>query len=199
MSGYHSFELCYLAATYTNLLITKQPLDLHFKPKPGGFKDDILRVAPDLLPQGSIRIESVTVDGKEYADFDADALTVKIPHSDEPVKIVVRVVPTEGLQHFTANATTSKGTATLVLTGDADHVSLPFLRAKLQEVIDAQPDTVVIRVKDLQRLTPAAIRALIFAKQKLRTEAEVQIAGASQAVKDALNATEFGETVKFVG
>jgi len=25
MSGYHSFELCYLAATYTNLLITKQP------------------------------------------------------------------------------------------------------------------------------------------------------------------------------
>ena len=79
MSGYHSFELCYLAAVYTNLLITKQPLDLHFKPKPGAFKDNILRVSPDMLPKGSIKIESVTVDGKDYADFDADALTVKIP------------------------------------------------------------------------------------------------------------------------
>ena len=28
MSGYHSTELCYLAAVYTNLLITKQPIDL---------------------------------------------------------------------------------------------------------------------------------------------------------------------------
>ena len=35
MAGYHSFELCYLAAVYTNLLITKQPLDLRFKPDPG--------------------------------------------------------------------------------------------------------------------------------------------------------------------
>ena len=57
MSGYHSFELCYLAAVYTNLLITKQPLDLYFKPQPGGFKDNILRVAPDILPPGSIKIE----------------------------------------------------------------------------------------------------------------------------------------------
>ena len=97
MSGYHSFELCYLAATYTNLLITKQPLDMHFKPKPGAFKDNILRVAPDILPKGSIKIESVTVDGKDYTDFDADELTVKIPQADEPVKIVVRIVPTEGL------------------------------------------------------------------------------------------------------
>ena len=38
MSGYHSFELCYLAAVYTNLLVTKQPMDLHFKPKPGAFE-----------------------------------------------------------------------------------------------------------------------------------------------------------------
>ena len=33
MSAYHNTELCYLAAVYTNLLITKQPLDLHFKPR----------------------------------------------------------------------------------------------------------------------------------------------------------------------
>jgi hypothetical protein len=96
MSGYHSFELCYLAQIYTNLLITKQPLDLHFKPLPGGFKDNILRVSPDILPKGSISIGQVWVDGKEYADFDAKGLTVKLPDTDKQVQVKVRVVPTGG-------------------------------------------------------------------------------------------------------
>ena len=38
MSGYHSTELCYLAQVYTNLLITRQPLDLYFNPMPDGFQ-----------------------------------------------------------------------------------------------------------------------------------------------------------------
>jgi len=37
-------------------MITKQPLDLYFKPQPGGFKDNILRVGPDILPPGSVRL-----------------------------------------------------------------------------------------------------------------------------------------------
>ena len=115
MSGYHSFELCYLAATYTNLLITKQPLDMHFKPKPGAFKDNILRVAPDLLPKGSIRIESVTVDGVDYTDFDADGADGEDPAGRRAVKIVVRIVPTEGLQHFSRSRPVDKGVATLTL------------------------------------------------------------------------------------
>ncbi len=72
MSGYHSFELAYLAAIYTNLLITKQPMDFYFKPYPNGFKDNVLRVAPDMLPEGSIKIDSVTINGEQYTDFDAE-------------------------------------------------------------------------------------------------------------------------------
>ena len=67
MSGYHSFELCYLAQVYTNLLITKQPLELYFKPFPEGFKDNLLRVAPDLLPPGRARLEKVWIDGEPYS------------------------------------------------------------------------------------------------------------------------------------
>ena len=93
MSGYHSFELCYLAQTYTNLLITKEPLDLYFKPYPGGFKDNILYVSPDILPAGSVRISEVTVDDQPYDDFDADGLTVKLPQTDEQVRVRVRVEP----------------------------------------------------------------------------------------------------------
>jgi mannose/cellobiose epimerase-like protein (N-acyl-D-glucosamine 2-epimerase family) len=93
MSNYHSSELCYLAAVYTNLLIAKQPLDLYFKPQPGAWKNRTLRVSPDFLPPGSIHIESVTADGQKYTDFAADRLTVKVPDTKEHVKLKVRLVP----------------------------------------------------------------------------------------------------------
>jgi mannose/cellobiose epimerase-like protein (N-acyl-D-glucosamine 2-epimerase family) len=91
MSGYHSMELCYLGAVYTNLMITGQSMDFYFKPYPQSFRDGILRVAPDLLPVGSIRIESVTIDGKPYANFDADKLTVRLPDTKERVKVKVTI------------------------------------------------------------------------------------------------------------
>lgn len=93
MSGYHSTELCYLAATYTNLLITKQPLELYFKPYPNGFRRNLLRVSPDILPQGSIRLSDVWVNEEKYAQFDAEGLTVRVPESKDPVKIKVRIEP----------------------------------------------------------------------------------------------------------
>jgi hypothetical protein len=94
MSGYHSFELAYLAQVYTNLLITKRPLELYFKPLPGGFKDNILRVSPDILPQGSIFIERVWLNDDDYFDFDADGLTVRLPDAKERVRVKVRIMPT---------------------------------------------------------------------------------------------------------
>jgi mannose/cellobiose epimerase-like protein (N-acyl-D-glucosamine 2-epimerase family) len=93
MSGYHSFELCYLAAVYTNLLITKQPMDFYFKPIPGGFPDNILRVSPDILPPGSIKITRVEIDGEPYSNFDADALIVTLPKTEERVKVKVTITP----------------------------------------------------------------------------------------------------------
>jgi mannose/cellobiose epimerase-like protein (N-acyl-D-glucosamine 2-epimerase family) len=93
MSGYHSTELCYLAAVYTNLLITKQPMDFYFKPMPNSFKDNILRVSPDILPEGSIRIGACWINGTPYTNFDAQALTVTLPQTSERVKVKVQIVP----------------------------------------------------------------------------------------------------------
>jgi mannose/cellobiose epimerase-like protein (N-acyl-D-glucosamine 2-epimerase family) len=93
MSGYHSFELCYLAAVYTNLLVTKQPMDFYFKPMPGGFPDNILRVSPDILPPGSVKIDRVEIDGEPYSNFDAQGLTVNLPKTNERVKVKVTIVP----------------------------------------------------------------------------------------------------------
>jgi hypothetical protein len=93
MSGYHSFELCYLAQVYTNLLITRQPLELYFKPMPEGFRDNVLRVAPDILPPGRVRLEKVWVDGEPYSDFDGERMTVNLPRTDRRVQVKVLLQP----------------------------------------------------------------------------------------------------------
>jgi hypothetical protein len=93
MSAYHSTELCFLSTVYIDLMIKKRPLDLFFKPMPGGFKDGILRVEPDILPKGSLKITNCEIDGKPYTDFDAEALTVKLPHSENRLQVKVTVTP----------------------------------------------------------------------------------------------------------
>ncbi|MDX1976786.1 MAG: AGE family epimerase/isomerase [Pseudanabaenaceae cyanobacterium bins.68] len=93
MSGYHSFELCYLASVYSNLLVTKHPMDFYFMPIPGGFKDNLLHVSPDILPAGSVKIGSVEIAGEPYHHFDAEALTVTLPELKERVKVKVQLVP----------------------------------------------------------------------------------------------------------
>jgi hypothetical protein len=74
-------------------MIKKRPLELFFKPMPGGFKDDILRVEPDILPRGSLMITHCEIDGKAYTDFNSDDLTVKLPKSEHRLTVKVTVAP----------------------------------------------------------------------------------------------------------
>lgn len=93
MSGYHSMELCYLAAVYTNLLIIKQPMYFYFKPYPHSFKDNRLRVSPDILPPGSVYISECYVDGELYDNYDREGLTVELPNVQQPVRVKVKLAP----------------------------------------------------------------------------------------------------------
>jgi mannose/cellobiose epimerase-like protein (N-acyl-D-glucosamine 2-epimerase family) len=93
MSGYHSLELCFLAATYTNLLVRKQPLTLYFAPVPNNLPGGLLRVSPDILPPGSVSIESCTIDGKAHTDFDQALLAVKMPAGAHRMKVKVTLKP----------------------------------------------------------------------------------------------------------
>jgi mannose/cellobiose epimerase-like protein (N-acyl-D-glucosamine 2-epimerase family) len=94
MSAYHSTELCYLSAVYINLLITKQPTYFYFKPYAHGWADNILRVSPDILPPGSIYISEVFINDQPYTDFDAQGLTVKLPETEERLRVKVQISPT---------------------------------------------------------------------------------------------------------
>jgi len=94
MSGYHSMELCYLSAVYVNLLIKKEPLFMYFKPYPNAFKDNILRVSPDILPPNSIFIEECFINDEPYTNFDANGLFVNLPaDAKEQFRVKVKIAP----------------------------------------------------------------------------------------------------------
>ncbi|MBF0410244.1 MAG: AGE family epimerase/isomerase [Candidatus Riflebacteria bacterium] len=91
MSGYHSMELCFLAASYLELLINKEYLDLYFCPRPDAFGNKVLHVSPDILPKGTIKIDSVLIEGKPWTNFDSENLNVFLPDSDKSMKVKVRI------------------------------------------------------------------------------------------------------------
>lgn len=69
------------------------PLTLYFKPMVNGFKDNVLRVQPDILPVGSVKLQEVWIDGREWKNFDADKLTIQLPAVEYRPKVKVVIVP----------------------------------------------------------------------------------------------------------
>lgn len=195
-SGYHAFELCYLSQVYQNLMITNQPLDMYFKPKAGGFKNNILHAAPDILPPGSIRISDVWIDGEPYADFDPVAVTVRLPENVGGRKVKVRIVPTE--VPFSASADLSGKVAKLTLTGELDTNAIPILVAQLNRVIAAQPPKLVVLMHNLESMTSAGVRAFVFAKEKMAVDLDIIAVGAKPEVKDLFEQAELAEDIQFL-
>jgi mannose/cellobiose epimerase-like protein (N-acyl-D-glucosamine 2-epimerase family) len=181
MSGYHSIELCYLAAVYTNLLQTEEPLELHFKPKANSFPDGILRVAPDLLPAGSIVLSDVWVDGEPYTDFDAEALSVRLPEGKE-VRVKVRIVPAGA--KFECSYEFANGRALLTLRGVLDAGGLATFRRDLERVVADRPTRTVLIVADLVSMSGQAMNELLFYRSKLEMDDTVFVVGANEDISE---------------
>jgi mannose/cellobiose epimerase-like protein (N-acyl-D-glucosamine 2-epimerase family) len=96
MSMYHAAELAFLATVYGRLLLRGEPLTLWFRPRPDGFAGRVLRVAPDALPPGRVRLEWVEVDGRPHDAFDPIAMTVRLPDSDGDLTVRAHLAPVDG-------------------------------------------------------------------------------------------------------
>ncbi|MDX1929749.1 MAG: hypothetical protein SFV81_24700 [Pirellulaceae bacterium] len=185
MAGYHSFELAYLAAVYSNLLINKKPMDFHFRPTAGQLPGDTLRVSPDLLPAGSVRIGQVWINGQEHRDFDAENMTVKLPAEGGKLKVRVRLVPV-GVT-FTADLLeVNGGVATISLAGALTVDSQPCLREQVDAAMQQGAQAIVFEACDLETVSEEGLRVLAFTKQKLGGTVGVTLAGACDSVKGAI-------------
>ncbi len=192
MSGYHSFELAYLAAVYTNLLVTKEPMDFYFKPTPGGFAGNVLRVQPDILPPGSVVLGEVWINGTKYTDFDPQALTVKLPANHGDIKVRVRLVPSS--VSFSADVLeVTAGTAKLSLSGTLTASSLKYLEEQMDSLKAQAVQSLVLVMDDLDGISGEALRYLAFTKQKQGADFNVAITGAKGKVRQLIEQSEVNE------
>ena len=194
MSGYHSFELCYLAAVYSNLLVNKEPMDFYFRPAPGGFADGILRVQPDILPVGSIRIDQVWIDGHDYADFDAHKLEVNLPKGHGDIKVRVRIVPTS--VRFDADVlSVSGGVAKITFSGAMTSQDLKYLDEAVNSAFAQGASALDIDASKLESICTEGLRYLVFRKQKAGENFGLAIRGANSAVRAAIVASTFSQSI----
>lgn len=216
MSGYHSFELCYLASVYTNLLIKKQPMDLYFKPQPGALKDGILRVQPDILPKGSVRLEGVWINGAVHDNFNAEELTITLPDRQEqhPLKqrpawsgnpaldpaakqelhVQVRLAPVGTT--FDTELNVVDNTAMLSLFGDLNDKAEPTFKRQLDKIIAARPKRVVLRMENLLSMSKESARELDFARQQLPADEDIYVVAPKIEVKQILESIGLWEELK---
>jgi mannose/cellobiose epimerase-like protein (N-acyl-D-glucosamine 2-epimerase family) len=194
MAGYHSFELCYLAAVYTNLLIHQEPMDFYFHPTMGGFSDGLLRVQPDILPAGSIRIGEVWINGQPHHDFDAEALTVSLPENHGDLKVRVRLVPSS--VRFDADVlAVVGGVASIALAGTLTAMDVKRLDAVLNEVLERGATALEMDAQALAGIAPEALRYLVFRKQKAGADFNITMTHANDEVRKAFGAAGFDEEI----
>ncbi|MDG4552804.1 MAG: N-acyl-D-glucosamine 2-epimerase [Candidatus Competibacter sp.] len=197
MAGYHSFELAYLSAVYTNLLITKEPMDFYFKPIPGGFSDNVLRVQPDILPKGSICISEVWVNGHAYDDFDADALTVKLPEGHGEITVRVRIAPSEA--NFTADLVeVTGGMAKIVLQGTLGPRGIRYLEEQVEAARARNVGGILFDMVKLDSISSEALRYIVFSKQTFGSSFKLSVTGAQTDVKSAIEASELNDEVSWI-
>ena len=196
MSGYHSTELCYLAAVYTNLLIREQPMLFYFKPKASSFPDGILRVAPDLLPPGRVKLSNVWIDDQPYDDFDKEKMTVRLPEGKE-VRVRVRLVSaTSELDSQYEHR--DDGDYRLTLVGAIPSKQVDHLRAELDRALRAQARRLVLLVTELESLCEEAFNELLFFRSKVGLNQQVVVVGANERVKRAFASADASTGGEFI-
>jgi anti-anti-sigma factor len=170
-------------------------MDFFFRPVAGNLPNNTLRVAPDLLPAGSVRLAQVWIDGAEYRDFDADALTVNLPAEGGALKVRVRLVP--AAVRFTADVLEVTGqTATISLCGTLDDAALPFLNEQIDAALAQQARSIVFQAEDLVSISSGALRDLVFRKQKLGADFEITLAGANESVIQSIDDSGFCDEIR---
>jgi mannose/cellobiose epimerase-like protein (N-acyl-D-glucosamine 2-epimerase family) len=93
-SGYHVFELNFLAQLYIRTFVKKVPFRLYFKPCPDR-KNDTINVLPDYLPAGSLEMGKVCVNGELYDRVDRDKFQVDLSRGEKEIEVAVEFIPAE--------------------------------------------------------------------------------------------------------
>ena len=133
------------------------------------------------------------MDGKPYADFDADGLTVHVPDGKKRHKIRVRVVPT--IDPFEVHHQVRGRRRRDDPDGQARHEHLrASSRPRSRASSPRSRARLVLKLQDLESIANVGIRVLLFARQRMEISdrADIYAVAPKAAVSEALAARRSG-------
>ena len=79
-----------------------------------------------------------------------------------------------------------EGVAKIELLGRLDAVNAPSFQEELKKLAGADINRMVFYAKDLEYISSAGLRAIIFAKQKIGVHSQVYLIGAQEVVLNTI-------------
>ncbi len=87
------------------------------------------------------------------------------------------------------------GTAELTLSGELDASVANEFKLAVEKAAAEKAKRLVLIMKDLEFMSSAGLRVLVFAKQKMGTGVDIYVIGAQDAVRDTIEMTGFHHSV----
>ena len=95
---------------------------------------------------------------------------------------------------FQVNSEISKNLAKITMSGELDTNTAPAVQAEVQKAINAKVKRLAFLVQDLEYISSAGLRIILFAKQKLGSD--IYWISPSESVMDVLQIAGFDQVVK---
>lgn len=96
ISGYHAFELNYLAHIYISAYVTKEPFSLYFKPD-RYCRQRSLNVLPDFFRPNTLEVSRISIDGCDRTSIDPDNFRIELGEKEfqlgSAAEIIVQLTP----------------------------------------------------------------------------------------------------------
>jgi len=99
---------------------------------------------------------------------------------------------------FNITSEITEGVAKLTLAGSLDSSSASMMQTEIQKVAAQSPTALVLYVSQLEFMSSAGLRMLIFAKQKLGTTVQIYIVQPQGQIVDTLQMTGIIHSVHIV-
>ncbi len=96
---------------------------------------------------------------------------------------------------FSMTSEIKDGVGIISLNGSLDASSAPQLQAAVQQDVNAHVQKLVLNVKDLEYIASAGLRAILFAKQKMGSAADIYLIAPQEQVLHTLEISGFDQAV----
>ncbi len=87
------------------------------------------------------------------------------------------------------------GTAEISLFGELDASVANEFKAAVEKAAAEKPKKLVLNMKELEFMSSAGLRVLVFAKQKMGADVDIYVISAQDPVKDTIEMTGFQHSV----